>query len=65
MILDSKPRMLHFAPERGLAPKIRSILGDKYVTTDLFTRGVDRNEDITGMTIESNSFDFIYCSNVL
>lgn len=57
--------MLHFAPEKGLEARLRSILGDKYVTVDLHMRNVDRNEDITKMTVKSNSFDFIYCSNVL
>ncbi len=64
-ILDSSPRFLHFAPEKGLKSKIRSILGDKYVTTDLFMRDVDKKEDITLMNFENNSFNFIYCSNVL
>ena len=64
-VLDSKPRMLHFAPEKGLALKIRPALGDNYVTSDLSMPDADRNDDITEMNIESNSFDFIYCSNVL
>ncbi|GHC06846.1 hypothetical protein GCM10007047_24870 [Cerasicoccus arenae] len=57
--------MLHFAPEKSLAPRLRTALGDRYVTTDLFMSGVDRKEDITQMTFADASFDFIYCSNVL
>ena len=64
-ILESRPRMLHFAPERGLEPSLRSKLKERYVTTDLFMPEVDRKEDITRMTFDDNSFDFIYCSNVL
>ncbi|MBK1858064.1 class I SAM-dependent methyltransferase [Cerasicoccus arenae] len=64
-VLKSKPRMLHFAPEKSLAPRLRTALGDRYVTTDLFMSGVDRKEDITQMTFADASFDFIYCSNVL
>jgi hypothetical protein len=64
-ILTSQPKMLHFAPERGLEPILRHQLGEHYVTTDLFMPGVDRKEDITDMTFNDNEFDFIYCSNVL
>ncbi len=64
-ILDAKPKMLHFAPERGLEVRLRQKLGKHYVTTDLFMPGVDRKEDITDMTFEDGEFDFIYCSNVL
>lgn len=64
-LLNKQTRMLHFAPERGLEASIRPILGTKYVTTDLYMKGVDRIEDITRMSFESNSFDLIYCSNVL
>ncbi|MBL9175166.1 MAG: methyltransferase domain-containing protein [Verrucomicrobiales bacterium] len=64
-ILEAKPRFLHFAPENILEGRLRAALGSQYVTTDLFKKGVDRKEDITKMTIQTNSFDFIYCSNVL
>lgn len=64
-ILESCPRVLHFAPESSLETLFRTKLGEKYVTTDLFMAGVDRKEDITKMTFDSDSFDFIYCSNVL
>lgn len=64
-LLDGRPRMLHFAPERGLATRLRARLGDRYVTTDLFMRGVDRREDITRMRFPDGSFDLVYCSNVL
>lgn len=64
-ILDKQPKFLHFAPERGLEPRLRAVLGTSYVTTDICMKGVDRREDITRMNIEDDSFDFIYCSNVL
>ena len=64
-ILNHNSSMLHFAPEFGLEQKLRSQFRDTYVTTDLLMEGVDRKEDITAMTFSSNSFDFIYCSNVL
>lgn len=64
-VLQNMPRFLHFAPERGLEPRLRTALGDRYQTTDLFDSGVDHRQDITAMTFEDGSFDFIYCSNVL
>ncbi len=64
-LLQRIPRFLHFAPERGLSRRIRATLGDRYVTADLFMRGVDRREDLTRLSFPENSFDFIYCSNVL
>lgn len=57
--------MLHFAPEKGLEPRLRGILGDQYVTTDLEMPAVDTQQDITAMTFEEGSFSLIYCSNVL
>jgi len=65
-LLDSKPRMLHFAPEKkALMPFLREQLGERYTTTDLSMKNVDAREDITRMSFDSNSFDLIYCSNVL
>lgn len=63
--LEGTPRFLHFAPERGLEFKLRRILGTRYITTDLYRSDVDSRQDITKTTFGDNSFDFIYCSNVL
>lgn len=64
-MLNSLPRMLHFAPEKSLENIFRKSLGDRYITTDLFMPGVDFKEDITRMGFPDESFDLIYCSNVL
>ena len=64
-ILEQSPRLLHFAPESSLAEALRAKLGNRYVSTDLFMDGVDQKQDITKMSFEDHSFDFIYCSNVL
>lgn len=64
-LLAAMPRLLHVAPERGLQPLFRRRLGGHYVTTDLDQRGVDTRQDLTAMTLADNSFDLIYCSNVL
>lgn len=64
-LLENQPRMLHFAPERSLERRFRTRLGPNYLTTDLCMKEVDRHEDVTKMTFADNSFDVIYCSNVL
>jgi len=64
-LFDTRPRMLHFAPERKLTERLRSALGSRYVTTDLMMEGVDEKEDITAMTFEDGRFDFVFCSHVL
>ncbi len=63
--LKAMPRFLHFAPERGLEHRLRTVLGDRYETIDLFAPEVDHRQDITAMTFGDCVFDFIYCSNVL
>lgn len=57
--------MLHFAPEQSLEANLRPLLGNGYVTTDLNLKRVDRREDLTKLTFEDETFDLIYCSNVL
>lgn len=64
-ILDNLPYFLHFAPERCLEQKSRALLGERYVAADLSRPSVDVQTDITRMVFEDNSFDLIYCSNVL
>jgi len=64
-VLKSTQRFLHFAPESGLEFRLRTALGERYQTTDLFELNVDHRQDIAAMTFEDCSFDVIYCSNVL
>lgn len=64
-VLKNSPRFLHFAPERGLVPRLREVLNGRYITVDLSMPNVDQREDITQLTFADDSFDFIYCSNVL
>jgi SAM-dependent methyltransferase len=64
-LLDSKPRFLHVAPERGLKERLRAVLADSYVTTDMAQPDVDVQADLTALPLADASFDFIYCSNVL
>ena len=64
-LLKRSPRFIHFAPEAGLEKRLRSVLGDNYVTTDLHMQNVDVQCDITSLDFRDNSFDLIYCSNIL
>jgi len=64
-MLEARPRFLHCAPEYGLRRVFRAALGDRYVTTDMAMRGVDVHTDLTRADFPDQSFDFIYCSNVL
>ncbi len=41
------------------------MIGEGYVTADLFADNVDLKMDITDIQFPDNSFDFIYCSHVL
>jgi SAM-dependent methyltransferase len=64
-LLESRPRFLHVAPEKGLAVRLRRVLGDRYVTGDLDMEGVDIRLDLTDTTLPDAAFDVVYCSNVL
>ncbi len=64
-ILQSNPRFLHIAPEKGLQKRLRAALGQRYLTTDIQMADVDVRADLTKLPFQDQAFDFIYCSNVL
>ena len=66
-LLDGLPkRMLHFAPELGIANRLRAVDTLDYVTADLFDPKASIRVDITDMpSVPDASFDFLYCSHVL
>ena len=66
MSLLTKPpqKALHIAPEAILEKKLRPLIGEGYVTADLFNPNVDLKMDITDIQFPENTFDFIYCSHV-
>ncbi|WP_292513343.1 class I SAM-dependent methyltransferase [Mesorhizobium sp.] len=55
---------LHFAPEKPMEKWLRSI-SSKYVSCDLEPGLAMEVEDITKLSYSKESFDFIWCSNVL
>jgi SAM-dependent methyltransferase len=70
-LFDGKPkRMLHVAPEASLTPVFRSAPNIDYLSGDLNPGNPEIGEvmvklDVTDIQYPDNSFDVIYCSNVL
>jgi SAM-dependent methyltransferase len=64
-MLESKPRMLHIAPEHCYMKLFKRCLGDNYVTADLESPLADIKMDIQNMPVESGSFDVVFCNHVL
>lgn len=63
-LLNNNIRMLHIAPLPGLMRRLEQKDMD-YVTGDLLRPYTDIRLDLTRLPLESNTFDLIYCSNVL
>lgn len=65
LALTSAPRVLHFAPDRGLMRFFGAIPDVDYVTCDAKPGRAQRVEDIQSLSFADDSFDLIYCSHVL
>lgn len=57
--------MLHVAPESSFEKKFAEVIGDGYLTADLYNPKAMVEMDITNITYPNESFDVIYCSHVL
>lgn len=65
-LFDTAPKkMLHVAPEDCFESRFKELLGDGYVTADLFQPSVMVKMDVTEIPYEEQSFDVIICSHVL
>ena len=62
--MSNYKNVLHFAPERNLGKKIKG-MSEGYTTTDLKSKSVDMNFDITSIPFPEDSFDLIVCNHVL
>jgi hypothetical protein len=65
-LFDGKQKtVLHVAPELSLESRFMQMLGDNYLTADLFHPRAMVKMDITNIEYPAESFDVIYCSHVL
>lgn len=68
-LTDSKPELLHIAPEVCLMRRLRKIYSgsyaSRYVTADLFSPLADVKLDVQCMPFEDGSFDVIFCNHIL
>jgi predicted SAM-dependent methyltransferase len=60
-----RKRLLHFAPEACLEPRLRRALGTGYVTADLRRRSAMLRMDVCAIAHPDASLDAVYCSHVL
>jgi SAM-dependent methyltransferase len=63
--LASSPMVLHVAPEHCFETKFKELLGNKYITADLYSKNVMVKMDITNIEYPDETFDIIICSGVL
>jgi SAM-dependent methyltransferase len=57
--------VLHVAPERCFEPRLRSLLGNEYLTADFLDPRAMVKMDITDIQYPDESFDVIICNHVL
>lgn len=65
-LFDETPKkMLHVAPEQCFESRLRSCLGQSYITADLLDPRAMVRMDITNIQYPDEYFDVIYCSHVM
>jgi len=64
-LLAQADRVLHVSPERAIAHLLQRRGGVDYVSIDLEPGVAMKVMDLTALTFANDSFDAIYCSNVL
>jgi len=57
--------MLHFAPEPGIAKRLKSTPNVDYISADLYDKSASIKMDVCNILFPDKSFDLIYCSHVL
>lgn len=65
LFTDKNKRMLHVAPEPCLEKQFRRMVGDGYLTGDLYNERAMVKMDITNIEYPDGHFESIYCSHVL
>ena len=65
-VLDSGLRTIaHFAPDRGIAARLRALPNVEYRTADLQEGRADEQVDVTNIPWADGSIDLLICSHVL
>jgi SAM-dependent methyltransferase len=65
-VLDSGLRAIaHFAPDRGIAARLKALPGVRYRTADLAAGRADEQVDVTNIPWPEGSIDLLICSHVL
>lgn len=64
-IYDEEAKILHFAPERQIEKKLRNNKKLEYITADIEKGRADRVEDITNISFQESSFDYIICNHIM
>jgi SAM-dependent methyltransferase len=57
--------VLHFAPEPSLRRRLAPALGERYLTTDVDSAGVDVAAEISDLPLDADRFALVICSHVL
>ena len=64
-VLKNEPTVLHVAPERGIAARVRSVPGVNYVSVDRDPRLAMVPADLTSLDFHDAEFDLVICCHVL
>lgn len=65
-LLDGRPkRLLHFAPEMAMWPRLRAVPGVQYFSCDWNSPYAMTRMDISSLGWKTAAFEAIYCSHVL
>jgi len=62
---NKKINILHFAPEKSVTNLLKTYPHAEYLSIDLDPTKAMQKEDITNLSFNDNSFDFIICIHVL
>jgi SAM-dependent methyltransferase len=64
-LLTRSTRLLHFAPEPGIAEKLNAVPGCDYLSADLDAPPAMVHMDVQEIPVEDGSFDAVICNHVL
>lgn len=64
-IFERPARVLHVAPEAGIAARLQEAPTVDYVSTDLDPAAAMVTADLTDLPFDDGSFDFVLCNHVL